>query len=63
MPACTRCRIERAHDVDVEEIDAFGEIAGDQILVEIWCRVHERYEWIWVDRALIRGDVETLEAA
>lgn len=38
------------HDIDLSEgIDELDEISGNEQLALVWCRVHETWEWHWLD--------------
>ncbi|MDX8495866.1 hypothetical protein RFN29_30425 [Mesorhizobium sp. VK22B] len=38
------------HVLDPAEIDSLDEISGDEQLTLIWCDVHKKHEWHWLDR-------------
>lgn len=43
------------HDFDYSDIDELDEIDEYQQLALIWCRVHKKYEWQWIDIDRIPG--------
>lgn len=43
------------HDLDYSDIDELDEIDEYRQLALIWCRVHKKYEWQWVEIDRIPG--------
>jgi hypothetical protein len=43
------------HDLDYSDIDELDEIDEYRQLALVWCRVHEKYEWHWVEIDCLPG--------
>ena len=42
------------HVLDLAEIDDLDEISGDEQLALVWCDIHQKHEWHWLDRSLLQ---------
>ena len=48
---------EKSHDLDCSDVDELDEIDEYRQLARVWCRVHEEYEWHWVERDRLKGGI------
>ncbi|WP_287172276.1 hypothetical protein [Mesorhizobium sp.] len=40
------------HVLELAEIDSLDDISGDEQQVLVWCDIHQKHEWHWLERSL-----------
>lgn len=47
-------RFVQSHDLDYASVEDIDDYDGDQVLAQIYCNRHKKYEWHWVEKELLK---------